>query len=287
MSEAPNRGRLLTGATPVLAALLAALVFGGALQARQVGAAEESAAEDSETELAKQTQNPVADLISVPFQNNFNFGVGPEDKTVWVLNVQPVIPITLTRDWNLISRIIMPIINKPALFPGDESAFGLGDVNPTFFLSPAKPGKLIWGVGPTFTFPTATSSELGTGKWQIGPSAVALTIQGPWVTGALINQQWSFAGWGSRDVSLMLLQPFANLNLKHGWYFTSAPIMTADWRARKGDRWTVPLGGGAGKLFKLGKLPVNTSLQAYANVEKPANGADWQLRFQVQFLFPK
>jgi hypothetical protein len=245
------------------------------------------AAEESATELAKKTQNPVADLITVPFQNNFNLSAGPNDATIYNLNVQPVIPIHLTEDWNLITRTIMPINNQPSLFPGDDSAFGLGDLNPTFFLSPAKPGKLIWGAGPTFTLPTATDSRLGTSKWSMGPAAVALSMQGPWVFGALANQQWSFAGWGDQDVSAMLIQPFVNYNLPDGLYLVSAPIITANWKASSGDKWTVPVGGGVGKLFKLDKLPINTQLQAFYNVERPHLEADWQLRFQLQFLFPK
>jgi hypothetical protein len=146
--------------TQAVAAMMAAVVLVGILQTCPV-----RAAEDSDTELAKQTQNPVADLISVPFQNNFNLGAGTDhDQTIYILNVQRVIPLKLTEDWNLITRIITPIINQPSLFPGAESAFGLGDINPTFFLSPAKPGALIWGVGPTFTLPTATDSLLGSGK---------------------------------------------------------------------------------------------------------------------------
>jgi hypothetical protein len=242
-----------------------------------------------ETELAKKTQNPVADLISVPLQSNFNFGAGSKDKMIYILNVQPVIPINVTEDWNLITRIIMPIINQPSLFPGMDSATGLGDINPTFFLSPAKPGGLIWGFGPTFTLPTATDDLLGSEKWSMGPAAVALTMHGPWVFGGLINNQWSFAGSNKRDkVNQMLLQPFVNYNLPAGWYLTSSPILTANWAAdRGGDVWTVPLGGGAGKLIKLGNLPINTQLTAYGNVAKPEFGPDWQLRFQIQFLFPK
>ena len=244
-------------------------------------------ADESETELAKKTQNPVADLISVPFQSNFNFNTGTKDATVYILNVQPVIPIKLTEDLNLITRTIMPIINQPSLFPHGESAFGMGDINPTLFLSPAKPGALIWGVGPTFTFPTATDRLLGAGKYSMGPAAVALTMQGHWVIGALANQQWSFAGWGHHDVSQMLVQPFINYNFDHGWYATSAPIMTANWTARASDQWTVPVGGGMGRLFKIGPLPVNTQLQAFYNADRPKDTAQWQLRFQLQFLFPK
>ncbi len=241
----------------------------------------------SEEALAKAVQNPVANLISVPFQNNFNFGIGPNNVTQWILNVQPVIPISLSEDWNLITRTIMPIINQPSPAPGVPSAFGLGDINPTLFLSPANSGKLIWGAGPTFTFPTATDSMLGAGKWSAGPAVVVLTVQGHWVIGALANQQWSYAGWGDNDVSAMLVQPFVNYNLPHGWYLTSAPIITANWKADSDNRWLVPLGAGVGKILKLGKLPINTQLSAYGNVVKPDNGPDWQLRFQVQFLFPK
>jgi hypothetical protein len=255
--------------------------------------------EPSEEELAKQTQNPVADLISVPFQNNFNFGTGSKNRTVWILNIQPVIPIKISEEWNLITRTIMPVINQPSLFPGTSSATGLGDINPTFFFSPAKSGELIWGVGPTFTLPTATDSLIGSGKFSMGPAAVALSIQGHWVYGALANNQWSVAGWGKQNVNALLLQPFVNYNLPDGWYLLTAPIMTANWAANKaGDVWTVPLGGGVGKLFRLGeilpleghpiaKLPINTQLQAFGNVHRPEFGSDWQLRFQVQLLFPK
>lgn len=260
----------------------------------------------SEHELAKQSQNPVAGLISVPLQSNFLFSAGfHHNKMIYVLNVQPVIPMNLTNEWNLIARIIMPIINQPNLSPSlgglvpSATGTGLGDFNPTFFLSPAKPGGLIWGLGPTFTLPTATDRNLGAGKWSVGPAGVALTIHGPWVYGALMNNQWSVGGWGDRAVNLMLLQWFLNYNLPDGWYFTTSPIVTANWKAEKGgDVWTVPLGGGFGKVFRLGqilplegqpiaKLPINLQLAAYGNVARPEFGPKWQLRFQVQFLFPK
>ncbi|MGA7875159.1 MAG: hypothetical protein WCA08_05810 [Desulfoferrobacter sp.] len=246
-----------------------------------------AATDSADTALAKEAQNPVAKLISVPLQNNFNFGVGPRNVTQWVLNVQPVIPITLNADWNLITRTIMPIINQPSPAPGIDSAFGLGDINPTLFLSPAGSEKLIWGVGPTFTLPTATDSMLGSGKWSAGPAGVVLTIQGPWVVGLLANTQWSFAGWGDKPFTQSLFQPFVNYNFEHGWYLSSAPIITCNWEADEGDRWTLPIGGGAGKIFHLGRLPINTQLTAYYNAVTPDNGPAWQLRFQIQFLFPK
>jgi hypothetical protein len=243
---------------------------------------------DNKEALAKLAQNPVANLISIPFQNNFNFGIGPNNAMQYVLNFQPVIPITLNENWNLITRTILPTIEMTSPAPGIRSAFGLGDLNPTAFLSPGKPGKLIWGVGPTLTFPTATDPMLGSGKWSAGPAVVVLTIQGHWVLGALANNQWSFAGWGSQNVNQMLIQPFVNYNLPRGWYLTTAPIITANWEANSDNRWTVPIGAGVGKIIKLGRLPVNLQLSAYYNVVTPDNfGADWQLRFQFQFLLPK
>ena len=276
MSRRVLRQRLLT---PALLALMATTMQAAGLPAL--------AADDEATELAKKTQNPVADLISVPFQNNFNFNTGPKDATVWVLNVQPVIPIKLTEDWNLITRTIMPIINQPSLRPAVDSAFGLGDINPSLFLSPAKPGAVIWGVGPTFTFPTATDSQLGSGKWSLGPTAVALTMQGPWVVGALANNQWSLAGWGDEDVNPMLLQPFVNYNFGRGLVPDERrPSSRRTGRPEAATSGRCPWAPGVGKLFKLGKLPINTSLQAYYNAVKPDFGSDWQLRFQVQFLLP-
>ena len=253
------------------------------------GGAEAESESASAEKLAKETQNPVANLISVPFQNNFNFGVGPNNVCQYILNVQPVIPISLSEDWNLITRTIMPIINQPSPAPGIRSASGLGDINPTVFLSPATTNmSFIWGVGPTFTFPTATDSLLGAGKYSAGPAVVVLTMQGHWVFGALANNQWSYAGWGDNDVNAMLIQPFINYNLPDAWYLTSAPIITANWKATSDERWTVPIGGGIGKIVKIGKLPLNVQLGAYYNVVTPDTfGADWQLRVQVQFLFPK
>jgi hypothetical protein len=194
----------------------------------------------------------------------------------------------LNDNWNLITRWITPIISQPSPAPGVRSAAGLGDINPTFFLSPAGSSKLIWGVGPTMTLPTATDSMLGTGKYQAGPSLVVLTMPGHWVIGALANNQWSVAGWGPQNLNNFLLQPFVNYNLPHGWYLSSSPILTANWNVQHRDMWTVPVGGGIGRIVKLGgKLPVNFKLAAYDNVCTPRNGASWQLQFQIQFLLPK
>lgn len=237
-------------------------------------------------DLAKQAQNPVGALISLPFQNNTTFNVGPRDRTQNVLNIQPVWPLSISKRWNLITRTIVPIISQPA--PGTDRTNGLGDVNFTGFISPREPGKIIWGAGPIFVFPTATDEVLGTDKWSVGPSVVVLTMPGPWVLGALVNNIWSVGGDSDApDVNSMLFQYFINYNYPSGFYWTSAPIITANWEASSGNQWTVPFGGGAGKLFKIGKRPVNSSLQVFYNVEKPVSGGDWSLRFQVQLLFPK
>ncbi len=243
---------------------------------------------ESESDLAKATQNPVADLISLPFQNNTNFGLGPNDnKEQNILNIQPVIPINLG-PVNLINRTIAPIIYQPPLAPGMNDKFGLGDINTTFFISPAKAGKLIWGVGPIISFPTATDDVLGTGKLSLGPSLVVLVMPGNVVTGFLVNNLWSVAGEGDRPkVNQFLLQPFVNYNLPEGWYFTSAPIITANWEVENDNRWVIPIGGGLGKVFKIAKQPMNANVQAFYNVERPEGGPDSTLRFTIQFLFPK
>ena len=245
-------------------------------------------AEQTAQELAKKTQNPVADLISVPFQNNTEFGWGPHNRVKNVLNIQPVWPFKLTDELNLITRTIVPIIRQPDLLKDSGDTNGLGDINTSLFFSPAKLGRIIWGLGPVLQFPTATDEVLGSRKWLAGPTGVALTIQGPWVAGALANQVWSYAGNDDRDkVSAFLLQYFINYNFKGGLYLTSSPIITANWEAASGNKWVIPFGGGVGKIFRIGKLPLNAQTQAFYNVEQTEFGPDWGLRFQLSFLFPK
>jgi hypothetical protein len=246
-------------------------------------------AEQTAEELAKKTQNPVADLISVPFQNNLNFGMGPHNRAQNILNIQPVVPFNLTDNINLITRTIVPIIRQPDLTrDSGNTTNGLGDMNISLFFSPTNSGQVIWGLGPILQFPTATDEVLGTRKWAAGPSAVALTMMGPWVVGAVGSQLWSYAGNNDRDkVSAFVFQYFINYNLKDGLYLTSSPIITANWEATSGNKWVIPFGGGAGKLFKIGKQPINTQLQAFYNVEQTTFGPDWTLRAQVQFLFPR
>jgi len=242
--------------------------------------------EGDDGELAKSAQNPIGNLISLPFQNNMNFDVGSADRTQNILNIQPVWPIGLSKKWNLITRTILPVISQPA--PGTDRTSGLGDLNFTGFISPKEPGKLIWGVGPALIFPTATDDVLGADKFSAGPSVVVLTMPGQWVIGALASNVWSVAGDDDRsDVNFFLGQYFINYNYPSGWYLTSAPIITADWEADSSERWTVPFGGGIGKLFRIGRQPINVNSQVFYNVVTPTNGARWQWRLQIQLLFPK
>jgi hypothetical protein len=270
---------------PINTAGLAALLCAGSLATIAPAHAEMSA-----EELAKLAQNPVGNLISLPFQNNTNFNYGPEKGTQNILNIQPVIPISVNEDWNVITRTILPVIWQPSLGPGIDSNTGIGDTTFTAFLSPAKPGEWIWGVGPVVQLPTNSNAVLGNKNWGMGASFVVLHLAhgDPWVYGALVNNVWSLTSdKQGGSYSNGLIQPFVNYNFEGGFYLTTAPIWTVDRKADGGNQWTLPLGGGVGKIFHLGKLPVNTQISAYYNAVKPDFGANWQLRAQVQLMFPK
>jgi hypothetical protein len=243
--------------------------------------------EDPE-ELRKAAQNPVASLISVPIQENWNFNIDPNNRTQNVLNIQPVIPTSIGKDWNMIIRWIAPVIFQPIASTPEQGYYGFGDMNPTFFVSP-KISKVIWGVGPTFIFPTATNTgNLGSGKWSVGPSVVVLVQPGKWTLGGLWNNAWSFAGHEDReDVNQMLFQYFINYNLSKGYFLTWQPTITANWKAPDGSKYVVPVGGGIGRIMKLGVQPVNIGAQVYANPVHPPGGSPWSLRLQFTMLFPK
>ena len=244
-------------------------------------------------ELRKEAQNPIASLISVPVQNNNNLGINPGNRAQDVLNIQPVIPWKVNDNWNLIIRWITPIIYQPLPAPSplpQVGVSGLGDMQPTFLLSPSKPSKLIWGVGPIIQMPTATSQYLGQGKLALGPNIVALMMPGHFVLGVLVNNIWSVAGSGSRpNINQMLLQYFVNYNMKKGWYLTAQPIITANWNtpAPSGSVWTVPFGAGVGRIMKLGFQPVNINVQAYGNAVHAPGASPWGVRATFALLFPK
>ena len=242
-------------------------------------------AQQSNEELSAAAANPLADLMSFPFQNNLNMNYGEYNRNTNILNIQPVIPFA---NGKIITRTIMPIVRIPdyASESGTLTS-GLSDIVFSAFYAPKSSG-LMWGFGPVLEIPTG-GAERGTQKWSAGPSFVALAQPGGWTFGALINNAWSFAGKDNRaDVNHMLLNLFVVRQLGDGWYVNSAPIITADWTADDDDKWIVPLGAGGGKLIMLGgKFPLNLQTQLYYNVVRPDFGPEWQWRFQAQFLLPK
>lgn len=264
------------------------LLLGAALFAGSASAADEEAPPPKDMQkLAKDSQNPVASLISVPFENNTNYNAGPRNKTDNTFTAKPVYPVQISEDWNLINRALIPIVSRGSRAPGESREVGLGDITYQGFLSPAAGGDLIWGIGPTFVARTGTD-DLSSDQWSLGPNFVVVATPGKWVIGALLFNIWSVAGDdGAKDISQGSLQYFINYNMDGGWYLTTAPIITANWKAKNDQTWTVPVGGGFGRVFRFGKQAINARLAGYYNVERPDKTSDWQLSAQVTFLFPK
>jgi hypothetical protein len=237
------------------------------------------------TELAKKTQNPVGDLISVPFQFNFNTGGDLDDRTAFNLNFQPVIPFKLNSNWNVIARTILPINS----FPGAEGQrfSGVGDLQEQLFITPARPGGVIWGLGPVVSLPTATMTPAETGTWAAGVGGVIVKMAGPWVLGGLISQFWPLTDeGGAPETDLFVLQPFINYNFGKGYALSFAPVISANWDADEGQHWTVPLGVGITRTTVFNRRPMNIGVQYYYNVERPDGSAGQQLRFVIALLYP-
>jgi hypothetical protein len=260
------------------AGLIAALVT--------VGYASHAAAEDA-AELAKQLSNPIAALIQVPFQYNWDTGIGSAGANRSILNIQPVIPFSISEDWNLISRTIVPLIDAQSPVAGGSSHSGLGDIVQSLFFGPKAPtaSGWIWGAGPVFLLPTATDDAIGTQRWGAGPTAVALKQENGWTYGVLANHIWSFAGDSNRaEVNTTFLQPFLGYTTKSNTTITLTPESTYDWEAKQ---WTVPINLVVSQLVMFGKQPVSFALGYRNYVEAPAGGPTWGLRFVVSLMFPK
>jgi len=239
--------------------------------------------------LAQELSNPLADLMTIPIQMNYDQDIGPlDDGYKLQTNIQPVVPFSINDNLNLISRTIVPVIYQDDIVPGAGSQFGLGDINLSLFFSPRKPtsGGLIWGIGPVLLLPTATDSLLGAKKWGAGPAAVALTMRGPWTVGLLANHVWSYAGDSDRqDISNTFLQPFAAYTWPSAWTFSVQSESTYNWKTEK---WSVPVNVAVSKLVRWGKLPV--SLQAGVGywAESPETGPEgFRFRLQANFVLPK
>jgi hypothetical protein len=244
---------------------------------------------DDVSDIAKKVQNPISDLISLPLEHNMDFDVGPEEEIQHIFNAAPIFPIKLSDSWLLVNRAIIPVIDLPLLAPGVGDEFGLGDINYTPFLSPREAGgNTFWGIGPSITFPTASEPILGAEKWLLGPSFLVMKEAPPWSLGFLVSNSWSVGGEEDRaDVNFGFIQPWFYYNFPSGTYIFYEPIITVDWEADSGEQWTVPVGIGVGKIFTIGSQYVNMHITGFNNVERPSGAAEWTLRYQIQFLFPK
>jgi len=295
LSSSKAQNRPVFDASLTLADNDAVTASGGGTTNEAVTPGDEGTAKDEaaqKAELAKKLQNPVADLISVPIQNNWDFGIGPANAMQYKANIQPVVPVSISQDWNVIIRTILPVIYQGALdnTPGapasvGESHSGLGDTTQSFFLSPKAPWHgWIWGAGPVGYYPTATDSALGAGKWGVGPTVVALRQEHGFTYGILANQIWSVAGWSDQYISATYLQPFLSYTTKTYTSFFVNSETTYNWRT---DEATAPINVGAQQLLKIHKQIIALEVGYRYYIEKPSGGPDWGLRFQIIFLFPK
>jgi len=267
--------------------LLAAVALAGALG---VPAAPAWGQQHDADELAKQLANPIADLSSIPFQFNWDNGVGADDAMRLVLNVQPVVPFRITENTNLIGRFILPFISQPSLGPGLEPAFGTSDIVLSMFFSPVRTkGGLTWGVGPVFSLPTTTDQRLGSGMWSFGPTAVLLKQTGPWTLGGLVNQLWSFAETSDLprdDVNQTFIQPFVAYGAGRGLTITVSSEATANWEADEGDEWTVPLLVQVTKVTNIGPFPFSVGTGIGPYLESPSGGPEWRFRLLMVLILP-
>jgi len=250
------------------------------------------AAPSASAELAKQLNNPIASLINVPFQLNYDSNFGADEKgDQWRMNVQPVVPMSVNEDWNLISRTIIPVISQDDVIPGQGSESGLGDITPAFWFSPKAPTSrgLIWGVGPQFLLPTATDDTLGAEKWGGGPTVIALKQSGGWTYGALTGHIWSFAGEDDRaDVSLTNIQPFVAYSWPSAVTVSANLESTYNWEAKNDQEWAVPINLQLGKVMRLGTQIVSVKGGLRYWLESPDGGAqDWGVRLEFALLFPR
>jgi hypothetical protein len=244
----------------------------------------------SKASLAAASQNPIASLISLPFQFNFNLGMGTYDRMQTVINIEPVLPVKIGKSWNMINRIIIPVMVQPDFSSESGSTTGLGSINYTAFFSPKPLGKVSLGFGPSLVIPTNTSSVLGNGQFAIGPSVVLFAGLGKVTLGFVTAQNWAYYNPNSSSTlsSSFFIQYFINYNMKKGWSIGMAPTITANWKADEGEKANVPFGLNFAKVAHLGSQAAKFSLAYYYNAVRPTAGSKGgQIQFSVVLLFPQ
>jgi hypothetical protein len=272
----------------IAAALGSAMIMAPASLSRAQGETDSARAvthAGEEAKLAKAAQNPVANMVSLPLQWNYSTAGGLDSSTALVLNVQPVLPVPIGERWLIVSRTVVPFLSLP--LPNGSQAGGIGDIQEQAYFTKAKPGKITWALGPVFSFPTATNIVARSGQWGLGPGAVVLVMPGPWVIGTLVNNIWRIGGAAHGEVlNTFTVQPFINFNLPHAWSITTAPLITSNWSGVSGQRWTVPVGLGVGKITHIADQPINLGMQYYHDVSHPRIAGSEELRLAVAALWP-
>ncbi|MBI5447267.1 MAG: transporter [Gammaproteobacteria bacterium] len=244
---------------------------------------------DKDAQLAKKSQNPISKTINLPFEYEHNLQYGPFHRPEYELRAKPITLFTLNKNWDLYLRTIIPLMNVPSTTMPNVYNAGPGDINPNFYFSPTPVSDFHWGLGPGFMIPTATNPNLGAGKWSIGPAAVVVYSPRQWVIGFLASNLWSVGGVKSRpSYNQLSFQYFINYNFKHGWYLATSSTNLANWGENSSNRWTVPLGGGIGRAFHIGKQGFDCSFQTYYNIKRPHTGNEvWSLQLSFSLLFPQ
>ena len=268
-------------------ALITAMAFLGlAAGPLTTARAQDDAAKAEQMRLAKLLENPVGNLISLPFQYNVDFGIGSAKAARQTLNIQPVIPFSFNTDWNLITRTIVPLIVAESPVAGGQTKRGLGDITQSFFFSPKEPvNGYIVGVGPVLRYPSASDSALGGGKWGAGPTGLVFRQDGTWTYGILVNHLWSVAGKSDRSkLNATFIQPGLAYTLPTATTVSASTEALYDWEA---GQWTIPINLNVAQMMKFGNQPVRVLIGVRKYVDKPDGGPDWGMRFQLVFPFPK
>jgi opacity protein-like surface antigen len=275
--------------TCLLSCSLAALAFAAAAQtpasSSDAAAADEAKPALSVEQLVKLKQNPVSGLKQILFDANVNPNYPDSGKTQGIYSLQAVWPFSINEDYRLITYTILPQLSVPGP-PGENTINGLGDTLINLFVTPKKAGALVWGAGPTILLPTRGDPALGSNRVGLGPAGLIYYEQKDWSAGLVLQNVWSLGGGsGVNKVNALGAQYLLNYNLPDGWSLYSNATITSNWTKESSERWTVPVGGGVGKLFFAGKQPISMSLQAFYNVVTPTGGPNWSLSFQLAFLF--